>query len=204
MRNLEDLILSTICIKLSEITEIPTGRVLAKMPDFEYVNKYDGTNQPQVNQQKFPSIGMQYFGKVRYEVNRYGEEPLVVQNASISKIYKPMGELHIPLEIHLFTNSRKEQTEIGNLIAYELSSKKYYYTINDEIDNQYFNIEYCGFTDLQKIKPFERIIHVKMCGQVYSEITGYAIETIIANMDAKLGEPYIEPPIDEIVIEQDD
>jgi hypothetical protein len=198
MRDLEDLILGTMCIKLSEITGIPTGRVLAKMPDFEYVNKYDGTNQPQINEQKFPSIGMQYFGNVRYKVNKYGEEPIVVKDAFFNKIYQPMGEIHIPLAIYLFTNSRKEQREIGNNIMYELSSQLHYNTIGDEIPNQYFSIEYSGYKDLPEHRPYKKVFHVELCGQVFKEVSGYIIEAVITNINTVLGNQYINVPADQI------
>lgn len=198
MRDLEDLILGTMCIKLSEITGIPTGRVLAKMPDFEYVNKYDGTNQPQTNEQKFPSIGMQYYGNVKYKVNKYGEEPMVVKDAFFTKIYQPMGEIHIPLAIHLFTNSRKEQRLVGNNIMYELSAQLHYDIIDDEIPNQYFSIEYNGHKDVREHRPFEKVFYVELCGQVFREVSGYIVEAVITNINTSLGRNYIQIPADQI------
>jgi hypothetical protein len=191
MRNLEDLMLSTICIKLSEITGIPSGRVLAKMPDYEYVNKYDGTNQPQTNPQKFPSIGMQYFGQVKYCINKYGESPLVLQNAFISKIYQPMGEIKVPLAIYLFTNSRREQMEIGQKIMYELASNLHYNIIGDEIPNQYFSVEYTGYKDLPKHRPYEKVFHVELCGQIFKEVSGYLVESFTINLSATQGSQYV-------------
>jgi hypothetical protein len=198
MRDLEDIILGTMCVKLSEITGIPSGRVLAKMPDIEFVNKYDGSMQPAINPQKFPCIGMQYAGEVDYKVNLYGDTPLVVQNAFFTKVYEPMGEIHIPLYIHLFTNSRKEQRELGNAIMYEMASQLFYYTIDDELPNQYFNIEYSGFKDLDRQRPFERVFIVTLCGQVFREATGYIVEAVITNINTSLGRSYIDVPADQI------
>lgn len=199
MRDLEDIILGTLCVKLSEVTNIPTGRVFAKMPDTEYVNKYDGTKQPAVNKQIFPCIGMEYSDKVIYKVNRYGEGPLVLKNAISSKIYEPMGEIHVPLNIYLFTNSRKEQRDIGNLISYELASNLHYNTLFDEIPNQYFSIEYHGFKDIDIQSPFQRVMCVTLCGQVFREVSGYLVETTIININTVSENQYIEIEPDNFV-----
>lgn len=194
MRDLEDLILGTMCINLSSITGIPTGRVFAKMPDIQFVNKYDGSDQPNTNPQKFPCIGMEYSGEVDYKVNLYGDSPISIQSPYFTKIYQPMGEMHIPLYIHLFTNSRKEQRQVGNAIMMEMASKLYYNIIGDEIPGQYFNIEYNGFKDLDSQRPFHRVFSVTLCGQVFQESTGYIVEAVITNINTVLGKQYINPP----------
>lgn len=199
MRDLEDIILGTMCIKLAEVTGIPTGRIFAKMPDIEYVNKYDGSKQPTTNKQIFPCIGMEYSDKVVYKVNRYGEEPLVIKNAIHSKIYEPMGEIHIPLYIHIFTNSRKEQRTLGTIISYEMSSNLYYNTLFDEIPNQYFSIEYHGFKDIETQSPFQRVICVTLCGQMFRETSGYLVETSIVNINTVSENQYIKPEADNFV-----
>lgn len=187
MRDLEDLILGTMCIKLSEITGIPTGKVLAKMPDFEFVNKYDGSMQPAANDAKFPSIGMTYFNDVKYKVNLYGDKPIAVKNLNEIKIYEPLGEIHIPLSIYLFTNSRKEQRELGNKIMFELAKNAHYYTIGDPLPNQYFAVEYNGHKDVSEHRPYAKIFNVTLCGQVFNETTGYVVDAIMTNIQTYSG-----------------
>lgn len=178
MRDLEHLILNTISIQISSVTGIPTGRIYAKIPDFEYVNKYDGTNTPQYNQEKFPAIGMKYSGKVIHKPNMYGEQPIVIKTPEVYKIYNPIGELHIPLSIYLYTNSRKEQRTIGNELAFHLDESDAFDIINDEIPDQYFSVEYHGFEDASEHRPYLRVLYTTLLGQVYREVTGYVVEEI--------------------------
>jgi hypothetical protein len=109
-----------------------------------------------------------------------------------------MGEIHIPLAIYLFTNSRKEQRQIGNNIMYELSSQLHYNTIGDEIPNQYFSIEYSGYKDLPEHRPYKKVFHIELCGQVFKEVSGYIIEAVITNINTVLGNQYINVPADQI------
>jgi hypothetical protein len=187
MRDLEDLMLGTMCIKISQITGIPTGRVLAKMPDFSLVNKYDGSNQPSVNDQKFPSVGMRYFNDVKYKINVYGDKPIAVKSLNEIKIYEPLGEIHVPLSIYLFTNTRKEQRLIGNQIMFELARNSHYYTIDDPLPNQYFSVEYNGHHDTDQHRPYVKVFNVVLCGQVFSESTGFVVDAIETNIQTSNG-----------------
>lgn len=177
-RDIEHIILNTLAIKISEISGIPTGRIFAKAPDFEYVNHPDGSSMPQNNPEKYPSIGMMYFGQGKYKVNKYGSEPIVVKTPTVSLIFQPMGELHLPLSIYLYTNSRKEQRMIGNEISMFLSDALYLQTSGDIISEQFFSIEYLGFQDLSEHRPYCRVMNMNVMAQVYTESTGYVVEEI--------------------------
>lgn len=184
MRNIEDLILETLVIKLNEITAIPTGRILAKMPDYEFINKIDGSAQPSTNETKFPSIGMMYYDKVRYSTNTYGTTHLVDNDDGTGIEYQPMGEMKFPISIYLFTNSRAEQMNLGNKIMMELSTLPFYSLEGDELDDEYVQIEFNGFMDLPNHRPYIKVFDVNCHARVFSEVSGYLINGIVVNMSA--------------------
>jgi hypothetical protein len=193
MRDIEHIILQTLCIKISEATDIPTGRIFAKMPDIQFVNKYDGTQTPSVNDEKFPCIGMKYDGEIKYEVNVYGEEPEIMTDGITKRIFQPLGEIHLPLCIYLFTNSRKEQRIIGNQIAYLLASNLMIGTLYDEIPGEYFSVVYEGAKDLSELRPFVRKFGVKLNARVLQETSGYIVDEITTNIKTKQDGVVSEP-----------
>lgn len=181
-RDIEHIVLNTLAIKISEVSGIPTGRILAKAPDFEYVNHPDGTAMPETNPEKYPSIGMMYFGQGKYKVNKYGSGPIAVKTPTVSLIYEPMGEIHLPLAIYLYTNSRKEQRLIGNEISMFLADALYLETLGDPVSGQFFSIDYLGFEDLFEHRPYVRVMNMNILAQVYTESTGYVVEEINTSM----------------------
>lgn len=187
MRNVEDLILETLVIKLYQTTGIPTGRILAKMPDYEFVNKLDGTNQTTTNEPKFPSIGMRYYDKVRYGSNTYGSAHLIDNNDGTGIEYQPMGEMSFPLSIYLFTNSRAEQMNLGNKILMEFAQNPFYSLEGDELDNEYVQVNFSGFTDLPSHRPYIKVFDILCSSRVFTEVSGYLVDNYIVSMSADSG-----------------
>lgn len=178
MRDLEHLILYTLCMNISEVSGIPTGRIMAKMPDIQFVNKYDGTNNPEQNAQKFPCVGMKYAGEVKYKINKYGEKHKVLVTPTQVKIYEPLGELWLPLTIYLYTNSRKEQREIGNSIGFYLATNNMIALRGDEMPGEYISIIYESYRDFCELRPYVRAYDIKVNGRMLQEISGYLIDEI--------------------------
>jgi len=195
MRDIEHIILNTLCIKISEVSGIPTGRVFAKMPDIQFVNKYDGTSTPSENEQKFPCIGMKYDGQIEYKVNLYGEQPEVMTDGINKKIYQPLGEIHLPLCIYLYTNSRKEQRLIGNDIAFFLASNLMVGTLHDEIPGEYFSMVYNGARDLSELRPFVRKFEVNLNARMLKEISAHIVEEINTSITTKQNGQTSEPEV---------
>lgn len=195
MRDIEHIILQTLCIKISEATGMPTGRIFAKMPDIQFVNKYDGTKTPSTNDTKFPCVGMKYDGEIKYEVNLYGEEPEIMTDGVTKKMYQPLGEIHLPLCIVLFTNSRKEQRVIGNQIAYLLASNLMIGTLYDEIPEEYFSVVYKGARDLSELRPFVRKFEVDLNARVLQETSGYIVAEINTSIETTQNGNTAEPEI---------
>jgi hypothetical protein len=182
MRDLEHLILYTLCMNISEVSGIPTGRIMAKMPDIQFVNKYDGSNNPEQNAQKFPCVGMKYCGDVKYDVNLYGSGHRVLISPNQVRIYKPLGEIWAPLTIYLFTNSRKEQREIGTKIAFYLASNTLVGLRGDDIPGEYMSIVYESFRDLNELRPYARAFDIKVNARMLQQIPGYLVNQINTNM----------------------
>lgn len=187
-RDIESIVLTTLALKISEISGIPSGRIFVKMPDYEYVNHDDGTIMPNFKGEKYPAIGMAYFGKGKYKINKYGDYPLVVKTPTLTQIYTPMGELCLGISLYLYTNSRKEQRMLGNEISMFLSEALYLFTSGDIIPDQYFSIDYIGFEDLPQHRPYVRVMNVDILAQVYSEATGYVVDEINTSIITNYGD----------------
>lgn len=187
MRDLEHLILYTVCMRIAEVTGIPTGRIMAKIPDIQFVNKVDGTNNPQINETKFPCVGMKYSGDIKYNINKYGNKHKVVISPSITRIYEPLGEILMPLTIYLFTNSRKEQRELGNKIGIYFATNTLIGLLGDEVPGEYISINYECHRDLNELRPFVRAYDLKINGRILEEVSGYIIEEINTNIVTSVG-----------------
>lgn len=182
MRDLEHLILHTICMRISQVSGIPSGKIMAKIPDIQFVNIDDGVNNQQNNAQKFPCVGMKYSGEVKYKINKYGEKHRVIVTPNVTRIYKPLGEIWIPLTIYLFTNSRKEQRELGNKIGYFLATDTLHSILGDELPGEYFSIIYECYRDLNELRPYVRAYDLKVNGRILEEVSGYIVEEVNTNL----------------------
>lgn len=185
MRDLEHIVLYTICMKISEVTGISTGKIMAKMPDIQFVNIPDGSTAAPADT-KFPCVGMKYSGDIKYKINKYGDKHKVFVTPESIKIYEPLGEIWIPLTIYLFTNSRKEQRELGNKIGFYLATTPMQTTIGDELPNEYFSIIYECYRDLNELRPFARAYDLKINGRILQEVSGYIVEEISTNIVTKI------------------
>lgn len=193
MRDIEHIILYTICMKISEVTGIPTGRVLAKIPDIQFINKVDGNKDPQNHATKFPCVGMKYSGDVKYKINKYGDKHKILITPTVTRIYEPLGEIWIPLTIYLFTNSRKEQRELGSAIGFYLASTPMQYTMADQLPGEYFSIIYECYRDLNELRPYVRAYDLKINSRMLQEVSGYIVEEINTNISTIQGNLTSEP-----------
>jgi len=186
-RDIESIVLTTLALKISEISGIPTGRIFAKMPDYEYVNHDDGSIMPNFKGEKYPAIGMSYFGQGKYKINKYGDYPIVVKTPTSSQIYTPMGEICLGISLFLYTNSRREQRLIGNEVSMFLSEALYLNTSGDIIPGQYFSIDYIGFEDLPQHRPYVRVMNIDILAQIFSEATGHVVQEINTSISTDFG-----------------
>jgi hypothetical protein len=193
MRDLEHLILYTLCMNISEVSGIPTGRIMAKMPDIQFVNKYDGSNNPEQNAQKFPCVGMKYSGEVKYKINKYGEKHKILVSPTQVRIYEPLGELWLPLTIYLYTNSRKEQRELGNSIGFYLATNAMVTLMGDEVPGEYMSIIYESYRDFCELRPYVRAYDLKINARMLKQIDGYLIDEITTNLTTVQGGNTSEP-----------
>lgn len=186
-RDIEMLVLTTIHNALVEIAGIASGMILAKMPDYEFINKVNGSIEgtPGVNPAQFPSIGMRYYDKVRYSTNTYGENHLVpVGDGTTAIDYQPLGEFCFPISIYLFTNSRLEQMQIGAKIMNEFSQGKFYPLVDDELDDEYVQVEFIGFNDLMTHRPYVKCFDIKCNARTFNEVSGYVVDYIDVGLQA--------------------
>lgn len=186
MRDLEFLVLQTIHNKLVEITGIPSGLVLAKMPDFEFVNKINGSKSAATNDNRFPSIGMKYFDKVRYKANTYGDSYNTDSGDGTGASYTPLGEMSFPISIYLFTETRADQMTIGNIIRREFSKQSFYQLEDDVLTNEYVQVQFIGFNDVQEHRPFVKCFDIICNARDLEETSGYLTNTIQVNLQAQV------------------
>ncbi len=209
-RDIEEMVLRTIKHKLVEITNIPASLINPRMPDFEFINKVNGTLQPQTNKDQFPSIGMKYYDKVRYSANTHGDSILVNNNNGTAIDYQPQGEMMLPISIYLFTDTSKEQRTICNKIIQEFGNSPFYDLYDDEIDGEYVGVEFIGFNDLVAHRPFIRCIDINCRTRTLNEVSGYVVDgfgltlqssvnSLAVNVNEEDAFSYFEPqPPDEI------
>jgi len=181
-------------MRISEVTGIPSGRIMAKMPDIQFVNKYDGTQTPSINETTFPCVGMKYRGDVKYKINKYGSKHKVIITPTVTRIYQPLGEIWIPLTIYLFTNSRKEQRELGNKIGFYLATNTLIGLLGDELPGEYISIEYECFRDLNELRPYVRAYDLKINGRILEQVSGHIIEEINTNIVTSIGANLVSEP----------
>lgn len=186
-RNIEDLVLDTLLFKLVEITGIPSGRIFVKMPDYEFINSLDGNISPATNPVRFPAIGMRYFDKVRYEANTYGDEIIVDNDNGTGILYEPQGEIHLPISIYLFTETRKEQNTIGAAIFNEFSTQSFYELYGDSVTGEYVQLEFSGFSDLPNHRPYIKCFDVVCRARTLNEVSGYLVDYVDVTLSATAG-----------------
>lgn len=178
-RDIEMLVLTTIHSVLVDITGIASGMVLAKMPDYEFINKINGSEigTPAINPAQFPSIGMRYYDKVRYSTNTYGESHLIpVGDGTTAIDYQPLGEMSFPISIYLFTNTRLEQMQIGAKLMNEFSQGRFYALVDDELEDEYVGVEFVGFNDLMVHRPYVKCFDIKCSARTFNEVSGYVVD----------------------------
>jgi len=184
-RDTEFLVLSTLCSMLVDITGIASGSVFAKMPDYEFVNKINTTQPASTNRNTFPAIGMRYWDKTRVSSNRYGESYLIDNGDGTAISYEPMAEISMPLSIYLFTDSRYDQMSIGNKIIYELSQSKFYPLTGDiNTFDEYAQVEFIGYTDVQENKPYVKCFDIKVSARTLLEVSGYVTDSFYVGLQS--------------------
>lgn len=182
-RDIEYLTLHTFQRAISDCTGIATGYISMKMPDDEFVSFINGVNNDGESdvQHKFPRIGVRYFGKVKYSSNTVGDIYLRDMGDGTAISYEPEGEMSFPVSIYLFTNSRREQSIIGNKLFKELSKQDFYAFIEDEIPDEYFGVKFLGFNDLPNLEPYIKCYDVMLGARTLEEVSGYMTNSFFVN-----------------------
>src|SRR5574343_100715 len=144
MRDVENLILNTLVELIGENTSIPSGNCWLKRPAMEFVNKGEGPNSDDTQDQiRFPCINIENMGDVQFNPNNYGESIYIDNGDGTSTSYTPLAETTIPLAISLFTKSRKDQINYGSeLEAFLLQLDDEGVSFrNDSITSEYFGLQ---------------------------------------------------------------
>jgi len=194
-RDIEYLTLSTFQKVLSDVTGIASGYISMKMPDDEFLTFINGVNnKPEANAQyKFPRIGVRYFGRVKYNSNTTGDEILRDMGDGTAILYEPMGEINFPVTIYLFTNSRREQTIIGNKLFRELSAQNFYEFIGDEIEGEYFGVKFLGFNDHPNLQPYIKCYDLMLGARTLDEVSGYVTNSFFVQTTTQFGTTVLTP-----------
>lgn len=178
-RNLENLVFHTLVDALAEVTGISSGSIFAKMPDFEFVSKFDGNNQPSTNPDKFPCIGMRYWDKVKVSSNSYGDSKLIDNGDGTGIDYQPLNEIEFPISIYLFTDSRKDQNTIGNKIYREFAQNPFYDLFGDEFptgEEEQVSVQLIGFSDTFEHRPYVKVYDILCNARDFLEVSGYLVD----------------------------
>lgn len=183
-RDVEYLTLNTFQKVISDCTGIATGYISMKMPDDEFVSFVNGVNADEDSdeQYKFPRIGVRYFGKVKYNSNTNDVGYLRDMGDGTAISYEAEGEINLPVSIYLFTNSRREQSVIGNKLFKELVKQDFYYFIGDEIPDEYFGVKFLGFHDLPNLEPYIKCYDVMLGARTLEEVSGYVVNSFFVGL----------------------
>lgn len=191
MRDIEDMMLNSLVTVIADGTGISSGNIWLLMPEPEFVNKRSGSIDGSTNTDYLPSIGITYMKDATIKHNNYGESRYEDVSSGIIREFKPLGELHLSLAIHLYTMSHADMNTYGTLLYQTLLSTRSVDFESDSVTGEYFNVLFKSMRYVNYEKPIHKIFFIETCGRILSESTGYIVDTLITNVDT-YDEFYVE------------
>lgn len=183
LRDVENLMLNTLCDIIVEETGIPSGNIYLKRPSSEFVVQLNGPNVIDPNDDNYPAISIEYFKDAKFEYNNYGESVVVNHIDNTSTIYTPLAEVKLTLGISLYTASRGDQRDYGTKLYICLLKHKFINYNNDIIKDEYFTVDVMSQKDIPEVMPFRKIVIIKTQGRILEETVADTVLEIVANAD---------------------
>lgn len=174
-RDVSDITLTSLAHFLSEETGISTGAIFLQYANDDYVNERTF--------QKFPSLGISEVGKTQIKYQNYGCKQIGQVNQDGSyKVYSPLGEKIMMIQIDLWCKTQKERRQYKNLIEDALVKNQYIPTTyaNDPVTGEYLSLKFIDY-ELSDDKPFSAHFFIEVEASFFKEQDAFLVEQIEIN-----------------------
>lgn len=172
-RDVIHIMLHTLAIKLSDVTNIPSGHIWADHPSEEYINN-DTYNL-------YPSIGITDLGFTPLANNYGATKKLPTNNPSIFTEYSPAGEIQQIFQIDVYSKEHYQMRNYRSLLNHFFQQTTLLATSGDILSDEFFSLK---ITDAHKFDEKPYILHytIECHIQDYKEQNVYTVSQVGINL----------------------
>jgi hypothetical protein len=173
--------LESLAIFLCEESGIPSGtnganrHVWLQYANNDYVNERTF--------QSFPSLGISEIGKTRIRYQNYGCTQRGAENADGSyRIYNPLGEKIMMVEVDLWCETQSQRRTYKNLIETALTENTFIPTsyASDPVTGEYIRVNFMDY-ELSEDKPFAVHFFLEVTVPFFKEEDAYIVNQVEVN-----------------------